>query len=61
MADEDLSSGTSSDSDIESDECNAAGYLNTQNTLHNLFTYQLTQPLGSWEKHTRVIQSVFYL
>lgn len=53
--DEDLSSGSSSDSDSDSDYPSIL--LDDNIGLSNLFTYQLTQPLGSWEKHTRGIGS----
>lgn len=51
--DEDLSSGSSSDSDNDSDEYPTTS-IDSYTCFNNLFTYQLTQPLGNWEKHTRV-------
>ncbi|KAM7351127.1 zinc finger CCCH-type with G patch domain-containing protein [Cochliomyia hominivorax] len=54
--DEDLSSGSSSDSDTESDDYPMTS-SDTNGGFSNLFTYQLAQPLGNWEKHTRGIGS----
>lgn len=51
--DEDLSSGSSSDSDSDSEDYPTTS-LDSNIGFNNLFTYQLSQPLGNWEKHTRV-------
>ncbi|KAI8119322.1 hypothetical protein FF38_06884 [Lucilia cuprina] len=54
--DEDLSSGSSSDSESDSDDYPKTS-MESNLGFNNLFTYQLAQPLGNWEKHTKGIGS----